>query len=457
MSLRRRLVILVTTLVGVLLLAVGLVLDRSLVAWELQALDRELEAFASNVEARAEVERSGDIELEDDDDFIETLPFAILDRNRRVLTSRRIERVGLSLASLPEGAASSLSEDLRTYRTLHRTVQLHHEQRLGPELRPLTVVVAAPLHRYSGLSRSFRVGLGLAVLVGTVLGAFGAIAVARVSTKPLERLTEEIATIDARALDRRVSARSLDPELTRLAEGVNGALDRIQAGFEREHAFVARASHALRTPIASILSVAEISARRDRPAEEHRAALVEITTLVKEASTLIDGLLALTRADASLDDLHRANVQLERVGAGLERRFAPRAGEAGLSLTVSVPSGATISGDEARISELLEVLLDNAIRYTPRGGSVGFLASGSGDELTLEVWDTGPGIADDEKAVVLERFARGRAAELTGQPGTGLGLAVAKSIAEAHGTSLELSDRPGRGLSVRVRLPRLRA
>jgi two-component system OmpR family sensor kinase len=112
-----------------------------------------------------------------------------------------------------------------------------------------------------------------------------------------------------------------------------------------------------------------------------------------------------------------------------------------------------VNADPAALRELLEALVDNAIHYTPRGGRAGVRAGhvASGTELT--VWDTGPGIAPEERAKVFERFYRGSGAEASGRPGSGLGLAIVKAIADAHGAPVALGGRAGGGLEVTIRFP----
>jgi len=109
-----------------------------------------------------------------------------------------------------------------------------------------------------------------------------------------------------------------------------------------------------------------------------------------------------------------------------------------------------VQGDRAALRELLEALLDNALRYTPRGGRAGVRASAVPEGVVLTVWDTGPGIPVEERERVLDRFQRGSAAAAAGVSGSGLGLAIVKAIALAHGAGLSLGDRPGGGLEVAV-------
>jgi signal transduction histidine kinase len=135
------------------------------------------------------------------------------------------------------------------------------------------------------------------------------------------------------------------------------------------------------------------------------------------------------------------------------RLLALRAAEARVSLATDVPEELVARADRSALRELLDALLDNALRYTPRGGRAGVRGAGAPGGCATTVWDTGPGIAPEERARVLERFHRGAAAESTGAPGTGIGLAIVKAIAEAHDARLVLGPRAGGGLEVTVIFP----
>jgi signal transduction histidine kinase len=145
-------------------------------------------------------------------------------------------------------------------------------------------------------------------------------------------------------------------------------------------------------------------------------------------------------------------VELPALGEELERLLAARAAESGIELSLAIPLSLVAWADRARLRELLEALLDNALRYTPRGGQVGLRAAQATGAIELEVWDTGPGIAEEERSKVFDRFYRGSAAEQSGQPGTGLGLAIAKAIADAHRAPLWIEGREGGGTAVKLRL-----
>lgn len=475
MTLRLRLVLLVSGLVSTILLALGLYVGAALEGWADEVIDGELHRHAELLEARLRAEHEHDddddddddharrghadgthappLTLDDDDDGERIDHYRVADARGEVLLSRGFERLTVVVRPDMRGYRSVTDAEGRPWRAYTRAVRGRH----GGELPggPLYLTVAARPERLAALSGRFRTGLATALALGALLGALGAWVVAQRLSAPLRRLSSDVANIDARSLDRRVPLDGLDPELARLAGALNTTLARLELAFAQQTGFVARASHALRTPIASILSEAEVSLRRPRTAEELRASLEEVTHAARGAAELTDQLLALARADTASAPPQRAPVALAEVGEELRRVLEPRALAAGLRFELDVPADIHVSAERARLLELLEALLDNAVRYTPRGGALGLSARAghSAGWVELEVWDTGLGIAEDERDAVLERFTRGRAAEQSHQPGTGLGLAIARAIADSHGARLRLEPRAGGGTRAALTWP----
>jgi two-component system OmpR family sensor kinase len=219
---------------------------------------------------------------------------------------------------------------------------------------------------------------------------------------------------------------------------------------ERQRQLVSRTSHSLRTPVATILTRAEVALRRERVPAAYREALEEVAAAARESSALVSHLLTLSALDERRAALELEDVRLAEVARDIVRLLAPRAEEAGIALEVDVPEQLVARADRKALREIVEALLDNAIHHTPRGASAGVRASAVPTGCAVTVWDTGPGIPADERERVLERFYRGRAAEASGRPGSGLGLAIVKAITDAHGARFTLADRPGGGLEATV-------
>jgi two-component system sensor histidine kinase TctE len=245
----------------------------------------------------------------------------------------------------------------------------------------------------------------------------------------------------------------LDPELRRVAFAFNDLMSRLDSAMQQQRQLLSRASHALRTPVATIRTRAEVSLRREREAPAYREALAEIEAAARDASGLISQLLTLARLDEAREPLAMEEVAIATVAGEVARLLAPRAEEAGISLELDVGEAQVVTANRAALRELLEALLDNAVRYTPRGGRAGIAADADDGRRRLRVWDTGPGIPEAERPRMLERFSRGTAGTASGQPGSGLGLSVVKAIADAHGAAMSLGERPGGGLEVAVVFP----
>lgn len=449
MSLRLRLMLLVAALVVLILGGLGLYLGGSLEPWTLEALDHELEVRCEVLGAHLEVKRSG--ELEEEDDSGDHGAFEVQDAGGAVLLGQGLERLRPFAPGI-WGPRTVSTADGTAWRISACPITPEHSERLPAQLRPLRLVVGVPAQRFAPISSRFQLGLGIALVLGLGLGGLGAALIAQLSSAPLRRLSAELRTIEASSLDHRISLAGLDPELSRLGGAVNELLDRLSQAFQQQRALTARASHALRTPVASLRSITEVSLRKERSAEEYRQALVEVAEVAADASTLVQQILSLGRADVPAGSLAWGAVELPALGEELERLLAARAAESGIELSLAIPPSLVAWADRARLRELLEALLDNALRYTPRGGQVGLRAAQASGAIELEVWDTGPGIAEEERSKVFDRFYRGSAAEQSGQPGTGLGLAIAKAIADAHRAPLWIEGREGGGTAVKLRL-----
>ena len=225
----------------------------------------------------------------------------------------------------------------------------------------------------------------------------------------------------------------------------------LNEAFDRQHAFVAHASHELRTPLAVIRANAEFL-QVDNPDS------VEIADIVSETdrlSALVDALLALARGEAA-DRPQRDLFDLASVVDGAVESMQSLAGERGVVLSRESESGLLVEGDRDQLRQLVLILLDNALRYTPAGGSVAGSVSRAGDWATIRVADTGIGIDQDVVDRIFDRFYRADEARNRDSGGAGLGLAIAKQLVEEHGGRIAVESTPGKGTTFTVRLPMVR-
>lgn len=451
MSLRARIVALVLGLTVATLAGLGIYLSGSWSGWSHAAVERDLARRAGAIAAQVELKKHGGLELEDDEPALledPAHPWRLVGPDGLDLS-----RGALDWPPLVEGVATIRDAEGRAWHVITRELPPGKDERRqrGEPVR-LTVQVAGLESTFGALEERFRRGLLLALAAALVLGGGGAALLASISLAPLGRLAAEVDAVGAGTLGRRIDAAGLAPELGRLAAAFNGLLGRLDDAMRQQRHLVSRASHALRTPTATILTRAEVALRRDRTEDEYRLALAEILAAARESAELVNHLLTLARLDERREALRTEEVRLAELAAGLARLFAPRAAEAGVALELDVPEELGVEAEPTSLRELLEALLDNAVRYTPRGGRAGIRAAEDARGVTVVVWDTGPGIAPEERPRAFDRFQRGAAAQASGAAGSGLGLAIVKAVAEAHGAGVALQDRPGGGLEVRITL-----
>jgi two-component system phosphate regulon sensor histidine kinase PhoR len=218
---------------------------------------------------------------------------------------------------------------------------------------------------------------------------------------------------------------------------------------------VANVSHELKTPLTSILGYAETLLDGGLDDTEHRRAFV--ATIEEQATRLkaiVDDLLVLSELERPDAALVRAPMDLARSARAVTEALVPRAKKDGLGLACDAPAEEiVVLGERVRLEQLLFNLLDNALKYTEKGGVTVRLWCAD-DEVLLVVEDTGPGIPEAALPRIFERFYRVDAARSREIPGTGLGLSIVRHIVELHGGSVEARNRPGGGSAFTVRLPR---
>jgi two-component system, OmpR family, sensor histidine kinase QseC len=275
-----------------------------------------------------------------------------------------------------------------------------------------------------------------------LLGAWVWLATRR-GLRPLNVIAEQIATREPEHLEP-LEPTSAPEEIRPLIESLNQLFARVERTLESERHFTADAAHELRTPLAALTAQAQV-ALRARDADERQHAFDQLVASSRRASRLVDQLLTLARLDPA--DTKPLNViRIDHLAQEICALHGALAIEKDVSLELDATS-ITVAGDSDMLRILLRNLVDNAIRYTPRGGRVDVAVSAD----TLSVTDSGPGIPPSEHERVFDRFHR-----LGGQEteGSGLGLSIVARIAERHGAKVELAtDDNGQGLRVTVRFP----
>jgi heavy metal sensor kinase len=276
---------------------------------------------------------------------------------------------------------------------------------------------------------------------------------ARQALAPVERMAATADEITATQLDRRLHVPNPDDELGRLARTLNGMIARLERSFEEVRRFTADAAHELRTPLAILRNEAEVALRIPRESEQYRDCLENMLEEIDHLSRLSEVLLFLFREDAGLG-AHTGDVlSLDQIVREVADDIRVVAAEQNQELVVDASSPCNVLGNAEQLRRLLFHLLDNAIKFTPAGGSIGIRVERQKGQARVIVWDAGIGIAPEHLPRVFDRFYRVDSARSRRTGGDGLGLSICKSIAETHQGCIELVSQPGKGTQVTLTLP----
>jgi len=358
---------------------------------------------------------------------------------------------------LSEQALKNASQGLPTFETL---------EGLGPY--PIRVLTW-PVVKAGRVSGVIQVGLSrenldktlrrfLWVMAGIfpvalLLAGGGGWTLARKALQPVDRMTETARRISAEHLDRQVQGSGAGDELDRLAQTLNEMLSRLNIAFQEIRQFSADASHELQTPLTVLKGEIEVGLRSPRGPEEYQAILRSALEETDRIARLVEGLLLLSRSDAGVLRMDRRPVNLKNLIGEVIKEVQPLAGSHSVKLQTGPLEPAQVQGDPDHLRRLVLNLVDNGIKYTPSGGSVDFSLRTDGKWAILQVSDTGIGIAKEDQEMIFRRFYRTASARAQGESGAGLGLAIARSIVEAHGGRIQVESAVGRGSLFTVFLP----
>jgi two-component system OmpR family sensor kinase len=288
---------------------------------------------------------------------------------------------------------------------------------------------------------------GVAVLLITNVPAY--MLAGRV-LQPVRRVSRLARDIERTAdFSRRVPLSAAGDEMAELTATFNSMIKRVERTLEAQKAFLADSSHELRRPLTVLRTNIAILHDPSLPAEEREVCLREMRAEAEAMSRLLSDLLLLSRRRR--DEIVRAPVDLSAICEQTVARL--RARDSDHKLVAEIVAGAQVRGDEKRLRQMLENLLENSVDYTPVGGRIELNVRLVDGLARLEVRDTGIGISNQDLPHIFDRFYRGQDARATRSEGTGLGLAIVKYIVDAHSGSIEVTSQPGRGTTFVVDLP----
>ena len=295
------------------------------------------------------------------------------------------------------------------------------------------------------------------VIVGGVifvfLGGLGAYGLAAAALSPVERMRREVASLSTRDSAAGVQVPQTRDELAALAGTMNELLTRLHEALARQRGFVADASHELRTPLAVLGAELELAGRPGRSREELVQAVASAEDEVARLTRLTNDLLLLARSDEGRLPVRPAPTPIRELLNRSAERVAARAAEAGVGCEVDVPPGLVARVDKDRVRQAVDNLIDNGLRFAPRGTQIRVSGRQNGALLVIEVADGGPGFPAAFLPHAFERFRRPDTGRTRSDGGTGLGLAIVAAVASAHGGHASARNVPGGGAMVRIEIP----
>jgi two-component system OmpR family sensor kinase len=326
-----------------------------------------------------------------------------------------------------------------------------HARRLTIDRAAFTLVVARPLTDLAREQHEVREAMFVVIPLALLLAGVGGWWLASIGLRPVTQMARRAASMPLSGLEE-VGTAPRDDELGQLARAFNGLVARLRGALETQRQFMADASHELRTPVSIIRTAADVTLGREhRDEAEYRDALATTAAQSRRLGRLVDDMLVLARADAGAYPLRPVTLYLDDVVEECRRAVGLLASTRGVTVRTHSPSDVSIRGDEELLRRLILNLLQNAIQHSPAGGLVSVDIAPNGSRVYVRVADTGTGIPESDRGRIFERFVQldpSRRAE-----GTGLGLPIAKWIAEAHQGSLSVESTGPAGSTFCVVLP----
>jgi heavy metal sensor kinase len=307
----------------------------------------------------------------------------------------------------------------------------------------------------AALRQVFYVTVPLVLL----LAGLGGWLLARKSLAPVVTMSDTASRMSAENLDHRLPVANPRDELGQLATTFNDLLARLNAAFAQQRQFMADASHEMRTPLHVVRTAAEVTLEQShREEEEYRDALITINDQATRLTQMVEEMFTLARADAGRRPIDQCDFYLDELVAQAARAAAILAASKGITVQLAQTTETLYRGDENLLRQLLLNLLDNAIKYTPDGGRINLKLDRKDNSYIITVADTGTGIPEEAQAHIFERFyradkARTRAAFNGHGSGAGLGLSIARWVAQAHGGNIKLERSASSGSTFVVSLP----
>ncbi len=293
--------------------------------------------------------------------------------------------------------------------------------------------------------------VGLSVVVGAAI--WGGFWVIKWALAPVKKITLTAEEISGHHLDKRLPIIDTGDEIASLSQTLNQMICRLEESFHSVNRFTADASHELRTPLTIIRGELETSLWDKSLSENVRNTLYSLIEETEHLSNIVQCLLSLSRLDAGRGQMERVKLNLADLVSSTTEQMSPLADEKRVTLTAQAQGPVDVEGDRVRLKQVVVNLLDNAIKYTPEGGSITVGLDVCNRQAQLEICDTGPGIPDSDLPHVFDRFFRADHIRLGTIEGAGLGLSIVQSICTAHGGFVKAENHADGGCRFIVQLP----
>jgi heavy metal sensor kinase len=321
------------------------------------------------------------------------------------------------------------------------------------EGHPTIIRIAYP---EDSLQRQFRMDLLAFALPAPLIllfaGIGGYILISR-ALRPVQQMARKAEEIKSDRLHERLTVNPTDGELADLARVFNALLVRLEQSFEQLRRFTSDASHELRTPLAAMRSVGEVALQKQSTPEAYRDVIGSMLEEANKLTHLVDSLLAIARADAGQIQLTPSRFPASDLARECVSLFEAVLEENGQRLVVDSSDDAMLYGDWMLLRQALLNVVHNAIKYTPRGGTITIRVRSAERNVILQVEDSGPGIPEDDLVRVFDRFYRVERGRSREKGGAGLGLSIARWSVETHGGTIAAQTAKGSGCTFQIVLP----
>jgi heavy metal sensor kinase len=316
------------------------------------------------------------------------------------------------------------------------------------------VQIGAPMDDFYDAVNRFRWVLLLSVPVLVLVASAGGYWLSRKAVAPVGEIARAAQSISEHELSRRLPILNTGDELQSLSLTLNEMFGRLESAFKRITQFTADASHELRTPVALMRARTEVALRKQRSEAEYRETLLRIHQELERTSALIENLMTLARADSGSEPLHVAATNLNEILLEISEPARLLAEGKSIQYDQQLPETVLyVNGNAPSLRRLYLILIDNAVKYTPREGRISVVLNTTDGAAVTEIRDTGVGISATDIPHIFERFYRADESRSRESGGTGLGLSIAKWITEAHQGKISVASKVGEGSVFRVHIP----